>query len=162
MPQTAEERVANASRVIDVAVEKGVALSDIYVDPLYFPVSVDSRFGVHAFESIRQLRAKYGPDIHISGGMSNISFGIPARKMINDVFMIIAVEAGADSGIIDPVSSRPDEVFSLDRESTPYKLAEDVLMGRDDHCANYIGAWRQGELGDSVPPPRARKRKKKA
>ena len=162
MPQTAEERVANASRVIDTALEKDIPVSDIYVDPLYFPVSVDRRFGLHAFESIRQLRAKYGPDIHISGGMSNISFGIPARKMINDAFMIIAVEAGADSGIIDPVSSRPDEVFGLDRDSTPYKLAEDVLMGRDDHCANYISAWRNGELGDSVPQPRVRKKKKEA
>jgi len=80
--------------------------------------------------------------------------------MINDVFMILAVEAGADGGIIDPVSSRPDEVFSLDRESLPYRLAEDVLMGRDEHCAKYIGAWRNGELGDSLPQPRARKRKK--
>jgi len=160
MPQTAEERVTNASRVIDTALEKGIPAGDMFVDPLYFPVSVDSSFGLHAFESIRQIRAKYGPDIHISGGMSNLSFGIPARKMINDVFMILAVEAGADGGIIDPVSSRPDEVFSLDRESLPYRLAEDVLMGRDEHCAKYIGAWRNGELGDSLPQPRARKRKK--
>ena len=160
MPQTAEERVANASKVIDTALEKDIPAGDMFVDPLYFPVSVDSRFGLHAFESIRQIRAKYGPDIHISGGMSNISFGIPARKMINDVFMILAVEAGADGGIIDPVSSRPDEVFSLDRGSVPYKLAEDVLMGRDEHCAKYIGAWRNGELGDSLPQPRARKKKK--
>ena len=160
MPQTAEERVENASRVIDTAIEKGIAVSDIFVDPLYFPVSVDGRFGIHAFESIRQLRAKYGPDIHISGGMSNVSFGIPSRKMINDVFMILAVEAGADSGIIDPVTSRPNEVFGLDRNSEPFKLAEEVLMGRDEHCANYIRAWRNGELGDSGPQPRKKKKVK--
>ncbi len=160
MPQSAEERIDNASSVIDTALEKGIALEDVFVDPLYFPISVDSQFGLHAFDAIRQLRAKYGPAIHISGGMSNVSFGIPSRKMINDVFMILAVEAGANSGIIDPVTSRPDEVFALDRQSRPYELAEDVLMGRDEHCANYIGAWRQGELGDYGPQPRRRKKNK--
>ena len=156
MPESAEERIANASRMVDAALEKGIAADDIYIDPLIFPISVDGRFGRHSFEAIAALRQKYGPEIHITGGMSNVSFGIPSRKWINDVFMVLAVEAGADSGIIDPVTSRPDKVFALDRGSRPYRLADDVLMGRDEHCAAYIAAWRRGELGDGGPPRRRR------
>ena len=75
-----------------------------YVDPLVFPVSVDGAFGRHCLDAIRELRARFGPDIHITGGMSNVSFGIPGRRLINDVFLRLAVEAGADSGIIDPIA----------------------------------------------------------
>ena len=132
--------------MVDAAFAKGFAASDLYVDPLIFPIAVDGAFGGHALDAIRTLRQKYGPDIHITGGMSNVSFGIPARKTINDVFLILAVEAGADSGIVDPVTSRPDHVFEIDRGSPSYKLAEDVLMGRDKHCKTYIKAWRKKEL----------------
>ena len=146
MPANAEERLANASRMVDAALAKGLALPDIYVDPLIFPISVDKDYGLHSLDAIRALRAAYGPDIHITGGMSNVSFGIPYRKIINDVFLILAMAAGADSGIIDPVASRPDEVLRLDRGSRAYQLAEDVLLGRDEHCRLYLRAWRKGEL----------------
>jgi 5-methyltetrahydrofolate--homocysteine methyltransferase len=146
MPDGVEERLTNASSMVDQALEKGFAAGDLYVDPLIFPISVDGAFGGHALDAFRALRDKYGPDIHITGGMSNVSFGIPSRKIINDVFLILAVEAGADSGIVDPVVSRPDEVFQVDRDSPSFKLAEDVLMGRDKHCKAYIKAWRKKEL----------------
>ena len=147
--------------MIDTAVAKGIALKDIQVDLLVFPIAVDSAYGLHYLDAVRRIRDKYGPTIHITGGMSNVSFGIPSRKWINDVFMILAVEAGADSGIIDPVTSRPDKVFGIDHTSRPYQLAEDVLLGKDEHCANYISAWRQGELGDGGPPRRKRLSRKK-
>jgi 5-methyltetrahydrofolate--homocysteine methyltransferase len=160
MPEGTDERVTNASRMVDSALDRGIDVGDLYVDPLVFPISVDKIFGIHCLDAIRQMRGKFGPDIHITGGMSNVSFGVPARKMINDVFVILAVEAGADSGIVDPVSSGLDEVFSLDRDSVPYRLAEDVLLGKDEHCAKYLRAWRQGEMGNiGLPPRRKRKRK---
>ncbi len=143
MPDSAEARIDNASRMVDAARKLGFPDSEIYIDPLYFPISVDGAFGAHGIDAIRGLRARHGPEIHITGGFSNVSFGIPARKTINDVFMIMAVEAGADSGIINPVSSFPPEVFAIDRESESYRLAEDVLTGRDEHCKAYIRAWRR-------------------
>ena len=133
------------------AIARGFPLDDIYVDPLIFPVSVDGAFGAHALEAIAEIRRRYGPDIHITGGMSNVSFGIPYRKIINDVFLILAMAAGADSGIVDPVTSRPDEVLRLDRGSRAYQLAEDVLLGRDEHCRLYLRAWRKGEFKAAVP-----------
>jgi 5-methyltetrahydrofolate corrinoid/iron sulfur protein methyltransferase len=155
MPSGPEERLVNASAMVEGALAKGIALADIFVDPLYFPISVDQSFGLHSFEAIRAIREKWGAEIHISGGMSNVSFGIPGRKVINDVFLALAVEAGADSGIMDPVLNPLDGVLNLDRNTETYRLAEDVLMGRDEYCANYIRAWRKGML-EGVPKPSRR------
>jgi cobalamin-dependent methionine synthase I len=146
MPQSDEERVVNASRMVDAALAKGIALRDIYVDALVFPISVDSQFGNHCLLAIQRLREKYGPEVHITGGLSNVSFGLPCRHLINDVFIILATEAGADGGIIDPVASQLDRVFSIERQSQPYQLAEDMLLGKDRNCKNFLRAYRKGEL----------------
>ena len=146
MPSSAQERVDNASRMVESALEKGIPLADLFVDPLVFPISVDGSFGLHTLDAIRTIRRRYGPEIHITGGMSNVSFGIPARKLMNTAFINLAVDAGADSGIIDPVMNPLSAVFAADRDSVPYRLAEDTLLGRDDFCANYIKAWRKGTL----------------
>lgn len=146
MPQDDAERIANASRMVDAALDRGISIGDIFIDVLIFPISVDSAFGVHAFDTIRQLRTKYGPEIHITGGFSNVSFGLPCRRIANDVFMCLAIEAGADSGIIDPVTSQPSKVFAVDRESHAYQLAEDMLLGRDRFCKKFLRAYRKGEL----------------
>ena len=146
MPQDAAERVANASRMVEAALSRGIAIEDIFVDALVFPISVDGGFGNHCFEAIRRLRAEFGPGIHVTGGFSNVSFGLPCRRLINDVFTILAVEAGADSGIIDPVTSSPRSVFSMDRETEPYRLAEDMLLGRDRMCKRFLRAYRKGAL----------------
>ena len=146
MPSNTAERVANASLMVDAALDKGIARGDIHIDPLVFPISVDKEFGLHCLGAIRELRAKYGPEIHITGGMSNVSFGIPGRKLVNDTFVILAVAAGADGGIIDPVHSSPNEIFAMDRDSLGCRLAEDMLLGRDQYCKNYIRAWRKGEM----------------
>ena len=143
MPDGADERVANASRMVEAALGRGFAIGDLYIDPLVFPISVDSRFGNHCFDAIRALRARFGDEVHITGGMSNVSFGLPARKILNDMFVLLAVEAGADSGILDPVASPPEAILAIDRADPSYKLAEDVLMGRDEHCMEYIRAWRK-------------------
>ena len=146
MPADAGERVANASRMIEAALAQGFAPSQVYVDPLIFPIAVDKEYGRHSLDAIAALRRAGGPALHITGGMSNVSFGIPGRKIINDVFLNLAVEAGADSGIIDPVASRPQAVLAMDRAGPAWRLAEDVLMGRDEHCRLYLRAWRRGEL----------------
>ena len=71
--------------------------------------------------------------------MSNVSFGLPNRRLINDVFLALAIEAGADSGIIDPVTNSVEQALGLDRDST-VRLAVDVLTGADRHCRAYMKA----------------------
>ncbi len=146
MPESTEQRVENASRMIDTALSGGIAADDVFVDPLIFPIAVNGAFGSHALDAIRILRKHYGEEIHITGGFSNVSFGLPARTIINDVFLALAIEAGADSGIIDPVATSVENVLRLDPEASTYRLAEDVLMGRDKDCRKYIRAWRQKQL----------------
>ena len=146
MPDTADERVANASRVVEAAVERGIPLDRIYIDPLVFPISVDSRFGNDCLAAVKQLRDRFGSEVHVTGGFSNVSFGIPQRRLINDTFVLLAFERGADSGIVDPVTSHLDEVFDMDRDSVRYRMAEDVLLGRDEYCAAFLQAHRNGEL----------------
>jgi 5-methyltetrahydrofolate--homocysteine methyltransferase len=146
MPKNTEERVGNASQMIEAALAKGIALERLYVDALVFPISVDDRFVVQCLDAFRQLRAKYGERIHLTGGLSNVSFGMPCRKLINEVFINLAVEAGADSGIVDPVSSNLNRIFLADKTSQPYQLALDMLLGRDPGCVNYLQAFREGDL----------------
>ena len=146
MPDGPQQRVDHAARMVEAAEARGIARHDLYIDPLIFPVSVDTAFGPHSLDAIRELRRRFGPDIHITGGMSNVSFGIPNRKLINEVFLVLALEAGADSAIMDPVVNRPEALAALDRTAPAYKLAEDVILNRDRHCKNYLRAWRKGEM----------------
>ncbi len=143
MPQNAEQRVANASRMVDAATARGIAMGDIFIDPLMFPISVDQSFGNHVFDAIRQLREKFGPEIHITGGFSNVSFGLPCRRLINDAFAVLAIEAGADSGIMDPVANGLERINSIDRTSVGYTHASTMLLGGDRDCRAYLKAYRK-------------------
>lgn len=146
MPQNSEERIKNASRMVESALAKKIEIQDIFIDPLVFPISVDAKFGNHCLDAIRWLRKTYGPEIHITGGFSNVSFGIPCRRLVNDVFTILAIEAGADSGIIDPTTGNPLKILSMPRTSVPYQLAEAMLLGRDMYCKTFLRAFRNGDL----------------
>ncbi|MCL4188455.1 MAG: dihydropteroate synthase [Rhodobacteraceae bacterium] len=146
MPAGIDDRVANASRMVEAALARAIPPADIHIDPLIFPVSVDASFPGHALGAMRALRDRWGPEIHITGGFSNVSFGIPYRRAINDAFLRMAVEAGASSGIIDPVMNPPSRAFGMQPDTLAYRLAEDVLAGRDEHCRAYIGAWRRKEI----------------
>ena len=148
MPAGAGERAENATRIVEAALGKGIEAADIFVDPLVFPISVDIEFGNHCLDAIRTIRGRFGPDIHITGGFSNVSFGMPQRRLINDVFLLLAIEAGADSGIVDPVTSHLEEVHGMDRESVRYQMAEDLLVGRDDRCKAFLRAHRRGRLNE--------------
>ncbi len=147
MPSDDVERVENVAEVMESVRSKGLALGDVFVDPLAFPISVDPTYGNHFFDAVRKLREVYGNEIHITGGLSNVSFGLPRRKLINDTFIYMALEAGIDSGIIDPIQSKMGTVFDLDTSSEPVNLAIDMLSGNDDFCMNYIQAFRDGKLG---------------
>jgi len=119
----------------------------LYVDPLVLPVAVEPDAPGHVLETARQLRAEYGDTIHLTGGLSNVSFGMPMRRLLNDTFIDLAAEAGIDSGIIDPVASDLGRVFGADRETEPYRLAADMLLGRDPFGGEYVLAFREGRLG---------------
>jgi len=146
MPASAAERVANAERIVEEAARRGMALGALHVDPLVLPVAVEPEVGAWFLEALRILRQRLGPEVHLTGGLSNVSFGMPLRKLLNDVFIDLAAEAGADSGIIDPVASDPRRIFAQDRSTHAYRLAADLLAGRDPYGMEFLSAYRAGEL----------------
>jgi 5-methyltetrahydrofolate--homocysteine methyltransferase len=145
MPATADERLANLRRIIAILRQLGVPAEKMHLDPLVLPISTDAANGQHFLEATRRARAEF-PGVHLSGGLSNISFGMPNRKLLNMVFAMICTEAGTDGGIIDPVSMSPKALSEQDPNSEPFKLAKAVLTGEDMFGMEYITAHREGKL----------------
>jgi len=146
MPEGAEGRINNGTAMIEAAIGKGISTGDIFLDPLVFPVSVHPDYGRHCLEAIKIIRQRFGKEIHITGGFSNASFGIPARSFVNEAFMRLAVEAGADSGIMDPVLNDPVTALNPGQLTLGVEMATDVVLGNDADCAKFIKAWRLKEL----------------
>jgi len=133
MPETSEERYAIAKRLIGMLTEAGMKQDDIYIDPLVRPVSTGSHYGVAAIETIRLVKTAY-PEVHIACGLSNVSFGLPQRKLINQAFLISAMAAGMDGAILDP----------LDNKLMAFVAAAEAVLGVDEFCMEYIGKHREG------------------
>ncbi len=150
LPSGVEDRLANAERIVELARARGIAIEAMHVDPLVLPVAVDPEAGAQFLGAVSRIRASLGPRIHIGGGLSNVSFGLPGRRLLNDVFIDLAAEAGADSGIVDPVANDMARVFGRDRSSRAYKLAAEMLTGADMYGVEFISAFRAGELAGDV------------
>jgi 5-methyltetrahydrofolate corrinoid/iron sulfur protein methyltransferase len=146
LPNAVDDRVANAERIVHEATGRGIAPDAIFVDPLVIPVAVEPDAGAWFLEAVTKIRKSLGPQIHITGGLSNVSFGLPARRLVNDVFIDMAAESGADSGIVDPVASDLRRIFGRDRDSRSYRLAAGLLTGADPYGMDFMEAYRAGEL----------------
>lgn len=147
LPSTTEQRLANIARLMPKLHAAGIQGGAVYVDPLVFPVATDSNNAKSFLDAVTAIRREYGADIHITGGLSNVSFGMPNRKLINQVFCWLAVEAGADSGIVDPLQMNSQLLAQIDTSTEPFKLAQALLTGEDPFGADYITAHREGRLG---------------
>ncbi|MEI7745165.1 MAG: dihydropteroate synthase [Chloroflexota bacterium] len=150
LPATADGRFANTDRILAEAERYGIPLADCHLDPLVMPAGVDPEAGAAFLEAARRIRAAYGPELHITGGLSNVSFGLPGRRLVNDVFLVLAMEAGVDSGIVDPVVADFDRILGLDRASPASRLTEDLLLGRDAFGMEFLAAYRAGVLADAL------------
>ncbi len=135
MPETTDERLSIAQKMIKNLTREGVALSDIYIDPMIRPIGTGSHYGLVAIETMRKVKSEF-PDVHIACGLSNISFGIPARKVMNQAFLVAAMTSGMDGAILDP----------LDKKLMTFLYATDALLGNDDFCMNFITKFREGEI----------------
>jgi 5-methyltetrahydrofolate--homocysteine methyltransferase len=99
------------------------------------PVSTGTHYGLVALETIRRVMEEF-PGVHTTCGLSNVSFGLPARKLINQTFLITAIAAGLDSAILDP----------LDRKIMSFVYSAELLINKDEFCMNYLAAYREGRL----------------
>lgn len=136
MPEDADGRVAVAGKLHADLTAAGVPEGDIFFDVLVQPVSTDPTQAGHCLEAVRRIREKF-PAVHLMCGMSNVSFGLPKRRVLNRTFLTLLMAAGQDGAILDP--TEPDVAAAL--------LATSALLGRDDYCMEYITADREGRMG---------------
>ncbi len=146
MPETVEARLANIAELMACLERHGFKRADIYLDPLVFPVSVDGANGLAVLDAIGAMREAYGPAIHFAPGLSNVSFGLPKRLLINQVFTRLCRDRGCDGGIVDPLQINDGILDGLDPASEPFRLVTDLLLGRDEFGMNYIAASREGTI----------------
>lgn len=146
LPCTTDGRMENLARIISMLELKGIRRGAIHVDPLVYPISTDQSNGKLFLEAVSLIRKTYGPEIHMVAGLSNVSFGMPGRKLLNQAFTWLAVEAGADGGIVDPLQINKDILNSMDLNSEGFKLAKALLLGEDEFGMNYITACREGAI----------------
>lgn len=138
IPKTAEQRLDIVRRLIAMTRDGGLSDDKLYVDPLVTTIATDNNSGLIAFETIRRIRSEF-PEVHITCGLSNISFGQPSRTIINQAFASLAIGAGMDSAIVDPMESGlRNAVYSAE-----------MVMGMDPDCLNYNQAHRSGLIGKS-------------
>jgi len=135
LPEDAPGRMAAAEKLIPALESAGVPRDKIYVDPLVRPVSTDTRQALEVLETVRAVNANW-PGIHTICGLSNVSFGLPARNALNSTFLALMIGAGLDAAIIDPTQPR----------MTASIAAAQALLGRDEYCMNYISAHRAGRI----------------
>ncbi len=135
-PSGVDDRVATACRLVDRLTAEGFSLDDIYVDACVLPLSTNPQHCTNLLAAVGQIVAKY-PGIHISAGVSNVSFGLPLRKLLNEVFLLLLMAHGLDAAIVDP----------CDPQLMSNVMAAEALLNRDEFCAAYLQAFRAGKLG---------------
>jgi cobalamin-dependent methionine synthase I len=134
MPRDEHERVRNLGEIMEMMDAAAIPMTDRYLDPLAFPASTGAAFGSHYLDAVREIRGLY-PDVHIFGGHSNTSFGLPQRKIMNNAFIILSILAGCDTLMIDPLMNPP-------RDFIEFKLGADVVLGKDEFAMRYMAAFR--------------------
>ncbi len=135
IPTGMDERLRVICSLMAATRNAGVADADVYVDPLVTAIATGTESALIAIGTIRAVRSEF-PEVHLTSGLSNISFGLPVRHLVNRVYLTLAMEAGLDSAILDP----------LDRDLRASLLATELLLGSDRHCLNYTRAYRAGLL----------------
>ncbi len=133
IPETSEERMEAVHSVMETTRAAGIPDQKIYIDPLVITISTNFQSGLIFLETLQVVRETYS-QVHFTAGLSNISFGLPARSYINRAFLTLALQAGLDSAIMDP----------LDQELKAALLAAELVLGRDHHCLDYLRAYRTG------------------
>ena len=139
-PSGVQDRVATASKLVDRLTAEGFALDDLYVDGCAMPASTSQDQGTKLMAAIHEISTRY-PGIHFSAGVSNVSFGLPQRKLLNQTFLLLLMAHGLDAAIVDP----------CDQQLMANVLAAEALLGHDEYSGEYLRAFRQGRLTPALP-----------
>jgi len=135
IPTEADKIIGNAVNLTQKLEASGVKRSSIFLDFLVQPLSVGTENANLAFQCIETINAKL-PGVHTTCGLSNISYGLPERFLINRTFLTVAMSRGLDSAIIDP----------LDKKIMTSIISTDMILGNDEYCGEFIDAMREGKI----------------
>ena len=135
MPETMDQRLKIADKLINGLVQNNVPIDNIYVDPLVQPISVNSTFAVEFINSVEAIMTRF-KGVHTMCGLSNISYGLPVRKFMNHAFAIMAIGKGLDGLIINP----------CDKMMMASLITAETLAGKDDYCVKYLKAFRNKQF----------------
>jgi len=145
LPANVEERMENFRAIVGILDIVGMPREKMFLDALVLPISVDAENAKKFIDASVQAKKEL-EGVNLSGGLSNVSFGMPNRKLLNMAFTSLFVEAGGNSGIVDPIQISKSSLEAFDLDSEPARLARAVLDGTDLYGAEYIAAFREGRL----------------
>jgi 5-methyltetrahydrofolate--homocysteine methyltransferase len=137
IPRSVEHVLENAEKLVSDLEKLEVKRENIFLDPLIQAISTDSSAGLRAFEAIERITGELG-GVKTICGLSNISYALPERRVLNRAFLTLAMRAGLSAVILDP----------LDKGLMGNLKASEALLGQDEYCLDYIKAFREGRLGD--------------
>ncbi|MBU4316331.1 MAG: dihydropteroate synthase [Proteobacteria bacterium] len=135
LAQTAEDKIRIAGKLAEEMTAAGIPLSDLYIDPLVFPLANDIHSAKATFTAITKIMEML-PGVHTTCGLTNVSFGLPGRKLINRTFLITAMASGLDAAILDPT----DNLLFSSLEAAL------MVLGKDRFCMNYLAAFKKGRV----------------
>jgi 5-methyltetrahydrofolate--homocysteine methyltransferase len=136
MADTADDKVKMAEQLVEKVTTAGIAISDLYIDPLVYPLSTNTQSAAATLDAIERIMNGF-PGVHTTCGLTNVSYGLPARKLINRTFLVSAIGRGLDSAILDPTDT---PLFAALKAAL-------AVTGQDDFCMEYITAFREERLG---------------
>jgi 5-methyltetrahydrofolate--homocysteine methyltransferase len=146
LPSDVQGRITNFEMILSQLDAAGIERQRMHLDPLVLPISTDPMHGRNFLDATAEAVRRF-EGVRLGGGFSNVSFGMPQRKLLNMVFVRLCAEAGASSGIIDPVQMPLSEIAAMDASTESFKLAKAFLTGQDMYGVEFIAAHREGRLG---------------
>jgi 5-methyltetrahydrofolate--homocysteine methyltransferase len=132
---TAEAKVRMAGQLVEKVKAAGISLDNLYIDPLVYPLATNDRSALATLDAIGQIMKQF-PGVHTTCGLTNVSYGLPDRKLVNRTFLVAAIARGLDSAILDPTDKRLLGTLK----------AALMIAGKDEFCMGYITAFREGRF----------------
>lgn len=129
IPDDVDQRVAIAHKIVGKAEAMGIPRRDVIIDCLALAVGANTKTGPRVIEAIRRVKAELR--VNLTLGVSNISFGLPDRNLLNSTFITIAITMGVNCPIVDVAKMRPAI------------LAADLILDHDGYAMRYIKAYQQ-------------------
>jgi 5-methyltetrahydrofolate--homocysteine methyltransferase len=133
--ETTEDKVSIACQLVEKVTAFGVPLDDLYIDPLVYPLSTNTESAMATLGGIEHIMKQF-PGVHTICGLTNVSYGLPYRELVNRTFLVAAIVRGLDSAILDPTNKKFYGALK----------AILMIMAKDEFCAEYIKAYREGLL----------------